>query len=96
MATPMTLPAGYAERPLALTDAATVTREMAANELATRKDQRNRGLAQALLADAFGAARAHGATRATLSTDSRTGALDLYLRVGMKVESTWVHRATRP
>jgi len=66
------------------------------SRLATRKDQRNRGLAQALLADAFGAARAHGATRATLSTDSRTGALDLYLHVGMEVESTWVHRATRP
>lgn len=71
-------------------------REGYVSKLATRKDQRNRGLAQALLADAFGAARAHGATRATLSTDSRTGALDLYLRVGMQVESTWVHRATRP
>ena len=71
-------------------------REGYVSRLATRKDQRNRGLAQALLADAFGAARAHGATRATLSTDSRTGALDLYLHVGMEVESTWVHRATRP
>ncbi|MGY0541590.1 GNAT family N-acetyltransferase [Nocardioides sp. YJ-D4] len=71
-------------------------REGYVSRLATRKDQRNRGLAQALLADAFGVARAHGATRATLSTDSRTGALDLYLHVGMEVESTWVHRATRP
>lgn len=71
-------------------------REGYVSRLATRKDQRNRGLAQALLADAFGAARAHGATRATLSTDSRTGALDLYRHVGMEVESTWVHRATRP
>ncbi|EGD42601.1 acetyltransferase, GNAT family [Nocardioidaceae bacterium Broad-1] len=71
-------------------------REGYVSKLATRKDQRNRGLAQALLADAFGAARAHGATRATLSTDSRTGALDLYRHVGMEVESTWVHRATRP
>lgn len=71
-------------------------REGYVSRLATRQDQRHRGLAQALLADAFGVARAHGATRATLSTDSRTGALDLYLRVGMRVESTWVHRATRP
>jgi GNAT superfamily N-acetyltransferase len=71
-------------------------REGYVSRLATREDQRNRGLAQALLADAFGVARAHGATRATLSTDSRTGALDLYLHVGMEVESTWVHRATRP
>jgi mycothiol synthase len=71
-------------------------REGYVSRLATRKDQRNRGLAQTLLADTFDAARAHGATRTTLSTDSRTGALDLYLRVGMHVESTWVHRATRP
>ncbi|GGR40896.1 GNAT superfamily N-acetyltransferase [Nocardioides luteus] len=71
-------------------------REGFVSRLATRRDQRNRGLAQALLADAFDAARAHGAARATLSTDSRTGALDLYRRVGMEVESTWVHRATRP
>ncbi len=71
-------------------------REGYVSKLATRKDQRNRGLAQALLADAFGVARAHGATRATLSTDSRTGAVDLYRHVGMAVESTWVHRATRP
>ncbi|MEU6136239.1 GNAT family N-acetyltransferase [Nocardioides sp. NPDC047086] len=71
-------------------------REGYVSKLATRKEQRNRGLARALLTDAFGAARAHGATRATLSTDSRTGALDLYLHVGMVVESTWVHRATRP
>ena len=71
-------------------------REGYVSKLATRKDQRNRGLAQALLADAFGVARAHGATRATLSTDSRTGALDLYRHVGMEVESTWIHRATRP
>ena len=71
-------------------------REGYVSKLATRKDQRNRGLAQALLADAFGVSRAHGATRATLSTDSRTGALDLYRHVGMEVESTWIHRATRP
>ncbi|MEI7057203.1 GNAT family N-acetyltransferase [Nocardioides sp. CCNWLW239] len=71
-------------------------REGYVSKLATRKDQRNRGLAQALLADAFGVARAHGAPRATLSTDSRTGALDLYLHVGMQVEATWIHRAVRP
>ena len=47
----------------------------------------------ALLADAFANARAHGATRCELSTDSRTGALGLYERVGMVVTGTWVHRA---
>jgi ribosomal protein S18 acetylase RimI-like enzyme len=60
--------------------------------LATRKDQRGRGLAQALLVDAFEAGRAHGATRSELSTDSRTGALGLYEKVGMVRTSTWVNR----
>jgi GNAT superfamily N-acetyltransferase len=62
-------------------------------KLATRKDQRGRGLAQALLVDAFGQATAHGAARSELSTDSRTGALGLYEKVGMAVASTWVNRA---
>jgi GNAT superfamily N-acetyltransferase len=61
--------------------------------LATRQDQRGRGLAQALLLDAFEVARQHGATRSELSTDSRTGALGLYTKVGMEVTSTWVNRA---
>ncbi|MQW76991.1 GNAT family N-acetyltransferase [Nocardioides sp. dk4132] len=63
------------------------------DRLATRRDQRDRGFAQALLVDAFAAARAHGATRSELSTDSRTGALGLYERVGMVLTSTWLHRA---
>lgn len=63
--------------------------------LATRRDQRRRGLAQALLVDAFARARERGATRSTLATDSRTGALGLYLKVAMRVTSTWVHRAVR-
>jgi mycothiol synthase len=63
------------------------------NKVATRADQRGRGIAQAMLVDAFAAARAHGATRSGLATDSRTGALGLYERVGMKVGSTWVNRA---
>jgi GNAT superfamily N-acetyltransferase len=63
------------------------------DRLATRKDQRGRGLAQCLLADTFREARAHGAGRSELSTDSRTGALGLYEKVGMEVTSTWVNRA---
>ncbi len=63
--------------------------------LATRADQRGRGLAQALLVDAFAEARRHGATRFELSTDSRTGALGLYEKVGMRVTSAWVNRAIR-
>ena len=61
--------------------------------LAVRRDQRHRGLAQALLADSFAAARAHGAVRQSLSTDSRTGALSLYQKVGMVVGDVWVNRA---
>ena len=61
--------------------------------LATHRDHRNRGLAQALLADAFSEALSRGAKRLTLSTDSRTGALGLYEKVGMVVTSTWVNRA---
>jgi mycothiol synthase len=63
------------------------------SQLATRKDQRGKGLARALLADAFSNAREHGATVSELSTDSRTGALGLYEKVGMVVTSSWVHRA---
>ena len=61
--------------------------------LATRKDQRGQGLAQALLVDAFRAGAEHGATRAELSTDSRTGALGLYEKVGMRTTSIWLNRA---
>jgi len=63
------------------------------NKVATRRDQRGLGLGQALLVDAFEAARAHGATSSALDTDSRTGALGLYEKVGMVVHSTWVNRA---
>jgi mycothiol synthase len=64
------------------------------DNLAVRRDQRGRGLARALLADSFAVARRQGATRSELSTDSRTGALGLYERVGMVVTSTWLHRVT--
>ena len=62
-------------------------------KLAIRNDLRGLGLGQALLADAFHQARDHGASRSELSTDSRTGALGLYEKVGMEVKSTWVNRA---
>lgn len=61
-------------------------------QVAVRRDHRRRGLAQALMADAFAAASSHGAQRFGLSTDSRTGALDLYLKVGMEVTDVWVNR----
>ena len=46
--------------------------------------------------DAFGLAREHGATVSELSTDSRTGALGLYEKVGMRPTATWVNRAVAP
>ncbi len=63
------------------------------DRLAVRSDQRNRGLAQVLLVDAFARAREHGADTCELSTDSRTGALGLYQKVGMVVTANWRHRA---
>ncbi|HEX5087429.1 MAG TPA: GNAT family N-acetyltransferase [Nocardioides sp.] len=62
------------------------------SRLATKKEERGRGLAQALLVDSFAAGRARGARKSELSTDSRTGALSLYEKVGMVVTSTWVNR----
>jgi len=68
-------------------------REAYVSRLAVHRDHRNRGLAQALLVAAFAAGRAHGASSSCLSTDSRTGALSLYERVGMVTDSVWVNRA---
>lgn len=64
-------------------------------KVAVRKDRRGRGLARALLADAFRVAREHGAVRSELSTDSRTGALDLYLGLGMEIDEDWVNLGLR-
>ncbi len=62
-------------------------------KIGVRRDRRGRGLAAAMLVDAFALAREHGAQRCYLATDSRTGALGLYEKVGMVVSSTWVNRA---
>jgi ribosomal protein S18 acetylase RimI-like enzyme len=53
--------------------------------LAVAKPHRGKGVAQQMLADAYAAARARGIPHAGLGTDTRTGALDLYLRLGMRV-----------
>ncbi|WP_301486254.1 GNAT family N-acetyltransferase [Intrasporangium sp.] len=63
------------------------------SRLAVRRDQRGLGLARALLVDSFAAAREHCATRSEVATDSRTGALGLYEKVGMVVTSTWLNLA---
>jgi mycothiol synthase len=61
--------------------------------IAVRPDHRGRGLAPPMLVDAFALARAHGASRCFLSTDTRAGARGLYEKVGMVVASTWVRRS---
>ncbi|MBA8793786.1 ribosomal protein S18 acetylase RimI-like enzyme [Friedmanniella endophytica] len=55
------------------------------SQLAVARDHRHRGLAQRLLADTYRGARERGVARGGLSTDSRTGALGLYQRLGMTV-----------
>lgn len=61
------------------------------DQLAVAREHRGQGIAQALLAAAYRAAHERGATRSELSTDSRTGALDLYLRLGMRVRWGFSH-----
>lgn len=60
-------------------------REGWVDQLAVRRDHRGRGLGAALLAASFGDMRDRGAVEVGLSTDSRTGALDLYTSLGMVV-----------
>lgn len=60
-------------------------------QLAVAREHRGRGLAQAVLVAAFAACRERGAPRAELSTDSRTGALPLYERLGMRVRLSFTH-----
>ncbi|WP_246160735.1 GNAT family N-acetyltransferase [Nocardioides humilatus] len=69
-------------------------KETYVSRVAVHKDHRNRGLAQSLLVAAFAIGRAHGAAGSCLSTDSRTGALALYEKVGMVADAVWLHRAT--
>jgi ribosomal protein S18 acetylase RimI-like enzyme len=59
-------------------------------QVATKATHRHRGIARALLSSAFRAFAERGKRRAGLSTDVRTGALDLYERVGMSVRRTYV------
>ena len=58
------------------------------SQLATAREHRGRGVAQQLLAESYAAARQRGLLKGGLSTDTRTGALDLYQRLGMRVLHT--------
>lgn len=60
-------------------------------QIAVRSDCRGRGVARALLRELFEEFRCRGFPAVGLSTDSRTGALDLYLGLGMVVRDTYSH-----
>jgi mycothiol synthase len=64
-------------------------------QLATEANHRHRGVATALLGTAFAGFRERGRSTAGVSTDSRTGALDLYERVGMRVERSYTRYTKR-
>ena len=57
-------------------------------QLAVDREHRGRGLARLLLAEVITAARGRGVPGAALSTDTRTGALALYQRLGFEVRHT--------
>jgi len=59
------------------------------HQLAVRRDHRNRGIARSLLLTAFRGFYELGRRAVTLGTDSRTGALAMYERVGMRVRRSY-------
>jgi ribosomal protein S18 acetylase RimI-like enzyme len=64
-------------------------------QLAVRVDRQGNGIGTLLLAECFARFAARGRTSAGLSTDSRTGALGLYQRVGMHVIREFAGHALR-
>jgi mycothiol synthase len=58
-------------------------------QVATKATHRHRGIARALLHEVFVAFHDQGKQKCGLSTDSRTGALTLYERVGMHVRRSY-------
>ncbi len=61
--------------------------------LGVARNHRGRGLGTALLQASFETFRRLGSPLIGLGTDSRAGALDLYLHVGMTVRSSYTHYA---
>ena len=60
-------------------------------QVAVRVDRQGRGIGSALLAEAFRVGRDAGYGAMGLSTDSRTGALPFYERLGMRVTSSYTN-----
>ena len=61
------------------------------DQLAVAREHRGRGLARALLQQAFGIGWEAGRRSCVLGTDTRTGALGLYEHVGMTPRGTYLH-----
>jgi mycothiol synthase len=59
--------------------------EMWVHQLAVAREHRGQGIARALLQETFRRSYERGYTMSGLSTDSRTGALSLYEKIGMSV-----------
>jgi hypothetical protein len=64
-------------------------------QLATRASHRRRGIGQALLRTTFGWLFERGRRVAGVSTDTRTGALGLYEKVGMRVQRQYTRYTKR-
>jgi len=62
-------------------------------QIAVRADHRGRGIGAGLLDHAFGTFAARGESVVGLNTDSRTGALGLYEKVGMRVVRSYTNWA---
>jgi mycothiol synthase len=67
--------------------------EIWVDKLAVASTHRNRGVARAILGTAFRRSFDLGYDHTSLATDSRTGALTLYERIGMRVTRSFTHWA---
>jgi len=67
--------------------------EIWVDKFAVRRDQRNRGIARALLQVAFQRSFDRGYAVTSLSTDSDRSAITFYERVGMKIRESYTHLA---
>ncbi len=63
--------------------------EIWVDKLAVDREFRHRGIARALLQAAFVRSFNRGYSWTSLSTDSRTGALSLYERIGMRIHRSF-------
>jgi GNAT superfamily N-acetyltransferase len=63
------------------------------DKFAVRREYRHRGIARAMLFEAFARSHAIGSAFTELNTHSRTGALSFYERIGMYVRQSYTHWA---